>query len=51
MPRSLRDSKLDTREQRLRLKVRGKPYWRQIETASITSSGPLGITTPIGTAR
>ena len=31
MPRSLRDSKLDTREQRLRLKVRGKPYWRQIE--------------------
>jgi integrase len=31
MPRTLRDSKLDTREARLRLKVRGKPYWRLIE--------------------
>jgi integrase len=31
MPRTLRDAKLDTREARLRLKVRGKPYWRLIE--------------------
>jgi integrase len=32
MARTLRDSRLDTREQRLnKLKVRGKPYWRQIE--------------------
>ena len=31
MARSLRDSKLDTREARSRLKVRGKPYWRLIE--------------------
>jgi integrase len=31
MPRTLRDSKLDTREARLRLKVRPKPFWRLIE--------------------
>jgi integrase len=31
MARTLRDSKLDTREARARLKVRGKPYWRLIE--------------------
>jgi integrase len=31
MARSLRDSKLDTRDARTRLKVRGKPYWRLIE--------------------
>jgi integrase len=31
MPRSLRDSKLDTREARSRLRVRGKPHWRLIE--------------------
>jgi integrase len=31
MARTLRDSKLDAREARLRLKVRGKPYWRLIE--------------------
>jgi integrase len=31
MPRTLRDSKLDTREARARLKVRGKPYWRSLE--------------------
>jgi integrase len=29
--RSLRDSKLDTRDARARLKVRGKPHWRLIE--------------------
>jgi hypothetical protein len=29
--RTLRDAKLDTREARQRLKVRGKPYWRLIE--------------------
>src|SRR5262245_22243918 len=31
MPRALRDSKLDSREQRLKLKIRGKPYWRLLE--------------------
>ena len=31
MARALRDSKLDTREARSRLKVRGRPYWRLIE--------------------
>jgi integrase len=31
MARTLRDARLDTREARLRLKVRGKPYWRLIE--------------------
>jgi integrase len=31
MPRTLRDSNLGSREARLRLKVRGKPYWRLIE--------------------
>lgn len=31
MPRSLRDSKLDTREARSRLKVRGRPHWRLVE--------------------
>jgi integrase len=31
MARSLRDSKLDSREARARLKARGKPYWRLIE--------------------
>jgi integrase len=31
MARSLRDSRLETREARLRLKPRGKPYWRLIE--------------------
>jgi integrase len=31
MARALRDSKLDTREARLRLKIRGKPYWRLLE--------------------
>jgi integrase len=31
MARTLRDSKLDTREARSRLKVRGRPYWRLIE--------------------
>ena len=30
MARSLRDAKLDTREARLRLKVRGKPYHRLV---------------------
>ena len=32
MARALRDAKLDTREARSRLKVRGKPHWRLIET-------------------
>jgi integrase len=31
MARTLRDSNLGSREARLRLKVRGKPYWRLIE--------------------
>jgi integrase len=31
MPRILRDAKLDTRDARARLKVRGKPHWRLIE--------------------
>jgi integrase len=31
MPRTLRDSNLGSREARLRLKVRGKPYWRLLE--------------------
>ena len=31
MPRSLKDSNLGTRDARLRLKPRGKPYWRLIE--------------------
>src|SRR5262245_3857141 len=31
MARTLRDSRLDTRETRARLKVRGKPHWRLIE--------------------
>jgi integrase len=31
MPRTLRDSNLGSREARLRLKVRGKPFWRLIE--------------------
>jgi integrase len=31
MARTLRDSKLDSREARTRLPVRGKPYWRLIE--------------------
>lgn len=31
MSKTLRDSKLDTREARSRLKVRGRPYWRLIE--------------------
>jgi integrase len=31
MPRTLKDSNLGSREARLRLKVRGKPYWRLIE--------------------
>jgi len=31
MARTLRDSKLDSREARARLKVRGRPYWRLIE--------------------
>jgi integrase len=31
MARALRDAKLDTREARTRLKVRGRPYWRLIE--------------------
>jgi integrase len=31
MARRLRDSKLDSREARAKLKVRGKPYWRLIE--------------------
>jgi integrase len=31
MPRTLRDSNLGTREQRLRLKIRPKPYWRLLE--------------------
>ena len=31
MARALRDTKLDTREARSRLKVQGKPYWRLIE--------------------
>jgi integrase len=31
LPRTLRDSNLGTREARLRLKVRGKPYWRLLE--------------------
>jgi integrase len=31
MPRTLKDSRLDSREARLRLKVRGKPYARLIE--------------------
>jgi len=29
--RSLRDTRLDTREARAKLKARGKPYWRMIE--------------------
>jgi integrase len=31
MARTLRDANLSTREARLRLKVRGKPYWRLLE--------------------
>jgi integrase len=31
MARALRDSKLDTREARSRLRVRGRPYWRLVE--------------------
>jgi integrase len=31
MARAIRDSKLDTREARARLKVQGKPHWRLIE--------------------
>jgi integrase len=31
LARTLRDSKLDTREARTRLKVRSRPYWRLIE--------------------
>src|SRR5262245_45618728 len=31
MPRALRDAKLDTREARLKLKIRGKPFWRLVE--------------------
>jgi integrase len=31
MPRTLRDSKLDSREARAKLKARGKPYWRLLE--------------------
>ena len=31
MARTLRDSKLDSREARAKLKVRGKPYWRLLE--------------------
>jgi integrase len=31
MARSLRDAKIGSREARSRLKVRGKPYWREIE--------------------
>jgi integrase len=31
MARTLRDSKLDSREARARLKVRGRPYWRLLE--------------------
>jgi integrase len=31
MPRALKDSKLDTRTARSRLKPRGKPYWRAID--------------------
>jgi integrase len=31
LARTLRDSKLDTREARSRLRVRGRPYWRLIE--------------------
>src|SRR5262245_62300476 len=31
MARTLRDSKLDTREARLRLKIQTKPFWRLIE--------------------
>src|SRR6516162_5257580 len=30
MPRTLRDTKLDTRAARLRLKARREPYWRSI---------------------
>ena len=31
MARTLQDARLDSREARLRLKARGKPYWRTIE--------------------
>jgi integrase len=31
MARTLRDSKLDSREARSRLKIRGRPYWRLIQ--------------------
>src|SRR5262245_37129898 len=31
MARKIKDSQLDTREARGRLKARGKPYWRLIE--------------------
>ena len=31
MPRKARDERLDTRTARLRLKVRGEPYWRTIQ--------------------
>jgi integrase len=31
MARTLRDSKLDSREARARLRVRGRPYWRLVE--------------------
>jgi len=31
MARTIRESRLDTREARLRFKVRGKPYWRLLE--------------------
>ena len=30
MPRRVRESILDSRDARLKLKVRGKPYWRSI---------------------
>src|SRR4051812_49037449 len=32
MPRTVRDTNLETRAARLRLDPRGKPYWRLIET-------------------
>jgi hypothetical protein len=31
MPRTLRDTKLDNRTSRERLKARGRPYWRSLE--------------------
>src|SRR5262250_2624058 len=30
MARKVKDKELDTREQRLKLKPRGKPYWRSV---------------------